>query len=68
MTSIPYKQWVHEEAARRGRSISAIYQNVLRGHYPWLKRVHVNQHVVFVDVESQADWTGLGPWTEEIKP
>jgi len=66
MTAIPLKQWCAEEAVRSGVQPVTVYHRIYRGKYPWLPLKRVNKRVVFVELERQFDWCGLGPLTEEI--
>jgi len=64
MNAIPLKQWCAEEAIAEGVKIGAIYHRLYRGKYSWLPLKRVNRRVVFVELERQFDWCGLGPLTE----
>jgi len=67
MTAIPLKQWCAEEAARENVSPHAIWMRLDRGKYPWVTLKRVNKRVVFVELDKQFDWCGLGPLTEGIQ-
>jgi len=65
--TIPLKQWCAEEAIAEGTTIRAIYHRLYRGKYSWLPLKRVNRRVVFVELEKQFDWLGLGPLTEGMR-
>lgn len=49
---IPFKQWVIEEAERRGLGYHGIYHHFRVGRYPNITLRKVNQRVVFVTVNT----------------
>jgi len=64
--TIPLKQWCAEEAAAEGVSPHAIWMRLSRGKYPNVQLIRRNQRVIFVDMEKQFDWLGLGALTEAM--
>jgi len=67
MNCVPLKQWCAEEAIAESTTIRAIYHRLYRGKYPWLPLKRINKRVVFVELEKQFDWLGLGALTEGFK-
>jgi hypothetical protein len=53
---IPFKQWLTEEAARTGISVSGVRQRVYSGKYT-IKFKKKNQRVIMV-VKARLNWTG----------
>jgi hypothetical protein len=47
---IPLKQWVYEEAARCGVTISAIWMRRSRGKYPRLRERRKTSYRIFVRI------------------
>ena len=65
-SAIPLKQWCAEEAIAEGVKIGAIYHRLYRGRYSWLPLKRVNKRVVFVELDKQFDWCGVGAITEGV--